>query len=167
MRFCIKDNTRRWRHNKCCLPRPIITDNSSWTAWPLKTGKVCCPEMSVTIYQPTLRNVPEKRRPQSHTSLNPNDLNSFKNVFKNYSTYWIKTYTHWESFKNCRATWETSDAWLTPTMIAVFVTLAASWWSDRPNWAHVPWHRNMAVLLKRFHMLFITPRFKWRTPHSR
>ena len=81
------------RHNKFCLPRPIITDNSSWTAWPLKTGKVCCPEMSVTIYQPTLRKVPEKRRPQLHTSLNPNNLSSFKNVFKNYSTYWYKTYT--------------------------------------------------------------------------
>ena len=81
MWFCTKDNTRKWRYNKFCLPRPIITDNSSWTAWPLKMGKVCCPEMSVTVYQPTLRKVPEKRRPQLHTSLNPNDLNSFKNVF--------------------------------------------------------------------------------------
>ena len=41
-----------WRTSQC---------HSSWTAWPLKMGSICCPETSVTNYQSTLRNIPEER----------------------------------------------------------------------------------------------------------
>jgi hypothetical protein len=36
------------------------------TAWPLKMGRICCVEMSVTNYQSTLRNIPEERRSLLH-----------------------------------------------------------------------------------------------------
>jgi len=32
----------------------------SWISWPLKRGSIGCPETSVSNYQSTLRNIPEK-----------------------------------------------------------------------------------------------------------
>ena len=38
----------------------------TWTACSLKMGPIRCPQTTVTIYQTTLRNIPEERRSQLH-----------------------------------------------------------------------------------------------------
>jgi hypothetical protein len=38
-----------------------LLQNSSWSAWPLKMGKMRCPKMLVTNYKPAWHNVPEQQ----------------------------------------------------------------------------------------------------------
>ena len=38
----------------------------SWTVWPLQVGQICCPETSVSEYQPSLRNTQKIERLELH-----------------------------------------------------------------------------------------------------
>ena len=47
------------------------SSSCTWTTLPLNMGPMGCFETSVTNYQPTLRTIREKRRPQLHRGGNP------------------------------------------------------------------------------------------------
>ena len=40
----------------------VISDGNSWTAWPLKIGRIVCPETSVRNHRYMLYNIKQKRR---------------------------------------------------------------------------------------------------------
>ena len=51
---------------RSCLPR--IMQSHSWTAWPLRIGRLGWTETSVRNYHSTLRRVPKERSSNSHCS---------------------------------------------------------------------------------------------------
>jgi hypothetical protein len=62
MRWGVVVAFQRFKTTYLLLKTQEVQELDSYVAWPLKKGRIDCPETSITDHQTSPRNIPEKRK---------------------------------------------------------------------------------------------------------